>query len=329
MTEKLSSRREMELQMDGRLPLERQHPKKGESQWYYVDPRGRSENFTLLSEAKTIDVPTKDTPNPYLQDIMREDADKNPENYYIWRTVSDDRVRSSHEERDGEIFAWDEPPEGGHPGEDYNCRCTAEPYVPGKYKRNEYAKTKNVLTDDIRKRLFEAMKDDLILFEGKFNHPYIDTEGKISIGVGYNIDLFEDFKNVSWNGMPSVQQLKHEYDHLHTLQAGKSAESYENESALRIQDEVVFNQLEKNFNHSFDQARKKFDNFDELPLNAQKVILDMQFNMRNKFNAVKWKNFMGHIEKKEWAKAAGESSRYQVLPKRNEWAKQLLLSIEE
>ena len=113
MTEKFSSRREMELQMDGRLPLERQHPKKGESQWYYVDPRGRSENFTLLSEAKTIDVPTKDTPNPYLQDIMREEADKNPENYYIWRTVGDDRVRSSHEERDGEIFAWDEPPAGG------------------------------------------------------------------------------------------------------------------------------------------------------------------------------------------------------------------------
>lgn len=47
---------------------------------------------------------------------------------YIWRTKKDDRVRPEHREREGDIFSWDDPPEGGHPGEDYNCRC-----VPGFY----------------------------------------------------------------------------------------------------------------------------------------------------------------------------------------------------
>lgn len=46
---------------------------------------------------------------------------------YIWRTQSDDNVRSSHTVRDGKMYQWDNPPEGGHPGEDYGCRCTAEP----------------------------------------------------------------------------------------------------------------------------------------------------------------------------------------------------------
>lgn len=46
---------------------------------------------------------------------------------YIWRTAGDSKVRSSHAERDGKIFSWDNPPEGGHPGEDFGCRCTAEP----------------------------------------------------------------------------------------------------------------------------------------------------------------------------------------------------------
>lgn len=46
---------------------------------------------------------------------------------YIWRTALDERVREEHAEREGEKFYWSDPPEGGHPGEDYQCRCYAEP----------------------------------------------------------------------------------------------------------------------------------------------------------------------------------------------------------
>lgn len=53
-----------------------------------------------------------------------------PTTHYIWRTRRDGKVRSAHADREGQIFSWDEPPEGGHPGEEYNCRCTAEPYFP-------------------------------------------------------------------------------------------------------------------------------------------------------------------------------------------------------
>jgi len=51
--------------------------------------------------------------------------------HYIWRTSKDDRVRPSHEENEGKRFAWSDPPSTGHPGEDYNCRCTAEPDLSG------------------------------------------------------------------------------------------------------------------------------------------------------------------------------------------------------
>jgi len=47
---------------------------------------------------------------------------------YVWRTREDDKVRPSHAANDGVIFAWDTPPATGHPGDDYGCRCTAEPY---------------------------------------------------------------------------------------------------------------------------------------------------------------------------------------------------------
>jgi peptidoglycan hydrolase-like protein with peptidoglycan-binding domain len=57
--------------------------------------------------------------------IAGEDADEK-KGTYIWRTVGDNRVRSEHAVRDGKTFSWDNPPDGGHPGEAPNCRCTAE-----------------------------------------------------------------------------------------------------------------------------------------------------------------------------------------------------------
>lgn len=49
---------------------------------------------------------------------------------YVWRTVGDERVRDDHASKEGETFRWDDPPaDTGHPGEDYQCRCTAEPVI--------------------------------------------------------------------------------------------------------------------------------------------------------------------------------------------------------
>lgn len=49
-------------------------------------------------------------------------------NGYVWRTSHDERVRQTHKDNDGKKFQWDAPPRGtGHPGEDIQCRCVAEP----------------------------------------------------------------------------------------------------------------------------------------------------------------------------------------------------------
>ena len=47
----------------------------------------------------------------------------------IWRSSADSRVRAAHAEYDDHIFFWSALREGGHPGQDWNCRCTAEPII--------------------------------------------------------------------------------------------------------------------------------------------------------------------------------------------------------
>ncbi len=73
-------------------------------------------------------------------------TENHPTTHYIWRTQRDGRVRPSHQENDGKIFAWDEPPPTGHPGEDYGCRCWAEPYTS--YGQEHFTITMHDVSDE-------------------------------------------------------------------------------------------------------------------------------------------------------------------------------------
>ena len=46
---------------------------------------------------------------------------------YRWTTQGDEKVRAGHAARSGMVFNWGETPSGGHPGQEVNCRCWAEP----------------------------------------------------------------------------------------------------------------------------------------------------------------------------------------------------------
>lgn len=75
-------------------------------------------------------------------DLTKERQTQSGVKKYTWRTSQDERVRGnpgglypdarpSHWAREGEAFLWTKAPAGGHPGKDYNCRCTAEPDLSG------------------------------------------------------------------------------------------------------------------------------------------------------------------------------------------------------
>lgn len=57
---------------------------------------------------------------------------------YVWRASRDERVRRRHRELDGTRQKYSEPPvvdeasgRRAHPGDDFQCRCTADPILPG------------------------------------------------------------------------------------------------------------------------------------------------------------------------------------------------------
>jgi len=78
----------------------------------------------------------RDQINKLNGDLNRQRQETVGVKKYIWRTSRDERVRDSHQ-LEGEIFTWTgtksesgkSKPRGGlNPGEDFNCRCWAEPF---------------------------------------------------------------------------------------------------------------------------------------------------------------------------------------------------------
>ena len=48
---------------------------------------------------------------------------------YIWETAGDERVRETHSQNSGLVFAWGAPPDTGPPGAEILCRCVATPLI--------------------------------------------------------------------------------------------------------------------------------------------------------------------------------------------------------
>ncbi len=77
---------------------------------------------------------TKIGPGSTTERIINRELDAlGDDGFYIWRTVGDGKVRGEHATRAGKRFDWSDEPAGGHPGEDYNCRCWAELVNPPRH----------------------------------------------------------------------------------------------------------------------------------------------------------------------------------------------------
>lgn len=58
---------------------------------------------------------------------------------YVWRTAGDDKVRPSHAELEGRVRDFSDSPD---PGEEFNCRCWAEPVSDSDIEKEELPPSK-------------------------------------------------------------------------------------------------------------------------------------------------------------------------------------------
>ncbi len=102
------------------------------------------------------------TTNPATGLLEFYNADKK-QGSYIWRTTGDSKVRSSHAERNGETFSWDDP--GDHPGDAPNCRCWAEDVE----EKEEDKKDCEKIREEVRAawHRHDILSEPIVIAEGK------------------------------------------------------------------------------------------------------------------------------------------------------------------
>jgi hypothetical protein len=83
--------------------------------------------ISALQAALGLEVTGRIKPGDETDEQIRQLVANQMRERYIWRTVRDAHVRPAHAAREGKVFRWSNPPQGGNPGEAPNCRCWAEP----------------------------------------------------------------------------------------------------------------------------------------------------------------------------------------------------------
>lgn len=116
--------------------------------------------------------------------------------HYTWSTSRDERVRHEHRLRDGQLFAWDNPPSDGHPGMAIRCRCVALPYMDHLFDENAKTPDEIMSEQKLSFDLIQQQNDALLgwLNKSKINHlsGVLMADDKIqAIAKQYNLSLPE------------------------------------------------------------------------------------------------------------------------------------------
>lgn len=120
----------------------------------------------------------------------KTNADKKA-THYIWHTKEDGKVRQSHAKRDGKIFAYSNPPKGGHPGEAYGCRCWAEPVqmpssIPNKDCSQLHIDLRN---EELNLENLKQLRDEIVRRDSKYYEESVKIAEENALVKAYKLPL--------------------------------------------------------------------------------------------------------------------------------------------
>lgn len=137
---------------------------------------------------------------------------------YEWISVGDQSVRTLHQEYNGQIFDWDNPPDDGHPGQPIRCRCRPNPQMDdifGKGFMDEVGLNDKYEKSDWLKR--EEKKH-------KFNvtkKPKIQGSAKVKKNVDKKVSKYVKRKK-------STVTKKHKQELIDSVTVGSGFKSFKN-----------------------------------------------------------------------------------------------------
>lgn len=173
-------------------------------------------------------------------------------------------------------------------------------------------------------------------FEGLIQHIYLDTEGKMTTGIGALVDDEATFMNVDWlvnNERPATMaEKKAAYNRFLDLKKQNKygpkygAGYYKDKSNLMVSDEYANKRAYAHLQNDLKKLREGIAGFDDLPYQLKEVLLDIRYNTGSVTRG-NWKYLRAGIDKKDLNQIYNNVNRSQAHASRNQWAKDRIKSI--
>ena len=180
-------------------------------------------------------------------------------------------------------------------------------------------------------------------FEGRVPHLYLDTVGKVTVGIGHlipnkstlvKVPMYKKGKSNSLV-LATLIEKNAEYDAIIKQPRGKLASYYKPYSNLVMKDHDIVTQKEKHISSFYSELARYYNakngfatHFDAMPSEVQQALLDMVFNLGITRLKNQYVNMNTHIKNEKWGDAALQSNRLGIQAARNIHVKRLFLAAQ-
>jgi GH24 family phage-related lysozyme (muramidase) len=176
---------------------------------------------------------------------------------------------------------------------------------------------------------WQTFRAEIKTSEGSISHMYLDTVGKVTVGVGNmlpNVAAAEALPFVvrRTKKKASKDQIKTDFEAVCEAPKGLMASRYKANTKLDLLDQEINELLDERIATFKRELKLKFPTFETYPITVQFALTDMAFNLGTNGLVTKFPSFVRAIKAKDWMKAAQESNRPQVNKHRNETVKNWL-----
>ena len=165
-------------------------------------------------------------------------------------------------------------------------------------------------------------------FEGSVPWMYLDTVGKVTVGVGLMLPNAMAAEGLGFllNGKSATPgEIAAEFARVTAMPKGRSAAFYRKPAGLELPEPVIESKLKETLLGFESHLRARLPEYDGLPDRAKLALLDMAYNLGPAKLFSEYTNLLGAIEKGDWAGAAEHCSRRGPAPTRNSWTRDQFL----
>ncbi len=166
--------------------------------------------------------------------------------------------------------------------------------------------------------------------EGSISHMYLDTVGKVTVGVGNMLPDADaavalTFISRTTGQAASADDIRAEFETIQNQKPGLVAQSYRKFTKLDLPESAINTLLDKRIKEFNSGLRVHFNDIDQYPESAQLGLMDMAFNLGVNGLIKKFPSFVRAVNRRDWENCAKECQRRGISNRRNEETQALFI----